>query len=268
VSPSPAEIQLGLAERILGGEAPELEAWIEVPPGVDVAVRLAAHTNGYPARIHESLRESYPALAHIMGDTTFAALVERYLAHVPADETNLNFVGSALPDFAADDPLARDLPFLSDLARLEWAVQACFHARLVDRFDLSACADWSPETWLDARIDFQPGTALVRSAWPVRALRECRHVAREEVDVELVDRPESVLVHRADLDVVTRVVDGVEAEALERLLAGESLGRVTGALAERGVDGGAVSAHFSGWAQAGLVAACCLAPLAASESLR
>jgi hypothetical protein len=165
-------------------------------------------------------------------------------------------VGSALPDFAAGDPLARDLPFLPDLARLEWAVHACFHARLADPFDATACSRWSPQDWLRARVDFQPGTALLRSAWPLRALRECRRVAREEVDVDLVDRPESVLVHRAGLDVVTRAVDGAEAEALERLLAGERLGRVTDDLAERGADAGAVSALFAGWARSGLVADC------------
>ena len=256
MSPSPAEIQLALAERILGGDAPELEAWIDVPRGVDVYERLAAHTNGYPARICESLRESYPALSHILGDATFAALAERYLPFVPADQTNLNFIGSALPDFAASDPLARDLPFLPDLARFEWALHACFHARLAEPFCATACADWSPQDWSRARIDFQPGTALLRSDWPLRALRACRHVGREEVDVDLEEGPESVLVHRAGLDVVTRAVDGVEAEALERLLAGERLGRVTSDLAERGADAGAVSALFAGWVGAGLIADC------------
>jgi hypothetical protein len=256
VSPSPAEIQLALAERILGGDAPELEAWIDVPPGVDAGERLSAHTDGYPARICESLCETYPALFHILGDATFAALAERYLPFVPADQTNLNFIGSALPDFAAGDSLARDLPFLSDLARFEWSVHACFHARLAEPFDATACADWSPQDWSRARIDFQPGTALLRSAWPLRALRECRQIAREEVDVDLEGRPEDVLVHRAGLDVVTRAIDGVEAEALERLLAGEPLGRVTADLAERGADAGAVSALFAGWVGSGLVADC------------
>jgi hypothetical protein len=256
VSPSLAEIQLALAERILGGDAPDLDAWIAVPPGVDAAERLSAYTNGYPARIRESLREAYPALLHILGDRSFAELAERYLPHVPAGEPNLNFVGSALPGFVAHDSLARDLPFLPDLARLEWAVNDCFHARLADPFDALACEDWKPEAWSSACIDFQPGTALVRSPWPVRALRECRNVAREEIDVDLVDRPENVLVHRADLDVVTRVVDDTEAEALDLLLAGEPLGRVVADLAARGANADAVSSHFAAWARSGLIAHC------------
>jgi hypothetical protein len=256
VLPSLAEIQLALARRILGGDAPELDAWIAVPRGVDAAERLSAYTNGYPARIEESLREMYPALLHILGDRTFAELAERYLPHVPADEPNLNFVGSALPGFMAQDLLTRDLPFLPDLARLEWAVNDCFHAHLADPFDATACADWTPEGWSRVCIDFQPGVALVRSPWPVHALRECRHVAREDVDVDLVDRPENVLVHRADLEVVTRAVEDAEAEALDRLLAGEPLGRVAVSLAERGADADAVSSYFATWARSGLVADC------------
>jgi hypothetical protein len=256
VSPSPAEIQLALARRILGDDAPDLEAWIALPPGADAAERLAAHTHGYPARIRESLRETYPALAHILGDGDFAKLAERYLPHVPAGESNLNFIGSALPAFVAADPLARDLPFLPDLARLEWAVGECFHARLAGPFDAAACAAWTPADWSHARIDFQPGVALVRSRWPLRALRDCRNVAREEVDVELVDRPENVLVHREDLDVVTRAVDDGEAAALALLLAGAPLGRVAADLAGRGAQADAVSAYFAGWAGAGLIAGC------------
>jgi len=256
VSPSPAEIQLALARRILGGDAPELDAWIALPRGVAAAERLSAHTNGYPARIQESLRETYPALAHILGETAFAKLAERYLPHVPAGESNLNFIGSALPGFVARDPLARDLPFLPDLVRLEWAVSDCFHARLSGPFDAAACTAWTPADWSRACIDFQPGVALVRSRWPLRALRDCRNTAREEVDVDLVDRPENLLIHRADLEVVTRAVDDAEAAALALLLAGEPLGRVAGDLAGRGAQADAVSAYFASWTGSGLIAGC------------
>jgi hypothetical protein len=256
VLPTSAEIQRALAERILGGEAPELEAWIDVPRGVDAAKRLAAHINGYPARIEESLGETYPALRHVLGDGDFAELADRYRPHLPPGESNLGFVGSELPAFLTRERLVRDLPFLVDLARLEWAVWGCFHARLVASFEASTCAAWTPDEWSRACVHFQPGVAVVRSRWPVRSLRECRNVAREDVDLDLMNRPENVVVYREGLTVVTRAVADLEAEMLDRLAAGESLGRLAARIADRGASPAAVSTCFTTWADSGLIARC------------
>ena len=178
VSPSLAELQRAVAAHILSGDGPTVDDWIRVPAGVDVATRLAVHTHGYPARVTESLREAFPATANILGDGSFAALAARYLAHIPAELRNLNDVGAALPAFLRSDGLRDDLPFLPDLAALEWAVTLCFHAKLASAFDASVCSGWGMEDWARARIEFQPGLALVRSPWPLRELRETRHSER------------------------------------------------------------------------------------------
>jgi len=255
VSPSLAELQRAVAAHILTGEGPSVDDWIRAPAGVDVAARLAVHTHGYPARVTESLREAFPATANILGEGSFAALAARYLAHIPAELRNLNDIGAALPAFLRSDGLRDDLPFLPDLAELEWAVTVCFHAKLATAFDASVCSGWRMEDWERTRIEFQPGLALVRSPWPLRELRETRHSERSQIDVDLVDRPDRVLVRRRGFEVVVESIGEVEAEAIERLRAGGPLGDTITRLAGAGVGAQTVFELFGRWISIGLIAA-------------
>jgi hypothetical protein len=264
MQPSLAEQQRAMAARILGHEEGALEAWLVVPEGVDIATRLAVYTQGYPARIAESLREAFPATAHILGDGSFASLTERYLAQVPAAQRNLNYVGSALPELLKSDPLADELPFLPDLARLEWAVTQCFHGDPADPLDTSQCATWSMDDWASARIGFQPHMDLVCSAWPLSDLREARHTDRPDIDVDLVDRSDHVLVYRDGFEVVEESVDETEATAIQQLRAGGDLGEVTASLAAAGVRAETVNTLFGRWVSVGLVASCEPCPFSTS----
>ena len=76
--PSLRELQRALSAHIVAGDGPPLDAWIRVPAGADSAARIAVYTDGYPARVTEALRETYPALANILGDGSLAGLSDRY----------------------------------------------------------------------------------------------------------------------------------------------------------------------------------------------
>jgi hypothetical protein len=177
-----SQIQGAMARCIRVGESIP-EHWISVPTGVDLGARLRVYTDGYPARIIEALAETFPAIAHILGDATFAALGKRYVAKLRRAPRNLNDVGSALQRFLRKDSLNESLPFLPDLAVLEWAIQRAFHSRVREPFDGSRCGDWTPEDWKHARIGFQPAVILVRSEWPLSELRDAQEVERESIDI-------------------------------------------------------------------------------------
>ncbi|MBW2493823.1 MAG: putative DNA-binding domain-containing protein [Deltaproteobacteria bacterium] len=261
MQPSLAELQRALAARILSGEGPELDSWVCVPPATDSAARVAVYVDGYPARIREALRESFPAVAQILGDGSFAALADRFAKDMPAELQNLNLVGAALPRYLESDRVIRDLPFLPALAELEWAVDRCFHADLLPPFDPSPCSGWSSGDWARARIGFQPGLGLVCAPWPLRELRETYRCERSEIDVDLVDRHDRVLVYRRGFDVVVESIESAEAEAMASLQSGVVLGEVTAALADSGAEREAVAGYFGRWASLGLVVSCELSPL-------
>jgi len=260
MQPSLAELQRALAAQIVDGEGPDLDAWIGVPPEVDTATRVAVYIQGYPARIREALRETFPAVAQILGDGSFAALADRYAKRVPADLRNLNLVGAAFPAALESDRVSDALPFLPALAELEWAVNRCFHADLLAAFDPSGCSGWSLEEWGRAKIDFQPGLALVCAPWPLRELRETCQCERSEIDVDLVDRHDRVLVYRRGFEVVVESIGAAEAGAVESLQNRERLGEAIAKLAASGTEPESVVGFFRRWVSLGLVVSCAITP--------
>ncbi len=258
--PSLVELQRALAARIVAGGGPDLDDWVCVPSKADLAARVAVYVQGYPARIREALRETFPAVAHILGDRSFAALADRYARGVPADLRNLNLVGAALPAYLESDRASDDLPFLPALAELECAVDRCFHADLLPAFEPSVCSGWSWEDWGRAKIGFQPGLALVCAPWPLRELRETCRCERSEIDVDLVDRHDRVLIYRRGFEVIVESIGAAEAEAVESLQNRDLLGEVTAKLAGSGAEPGSVVGFFSRWVSLGLVVSCEASP--------
>ena len=254
--PSLAELQRSLAARIVDGQGSDLDDWICVPPEADPAARVAVYVQGYPARIREALSETFPAVAHILGEGSFSALAARYTKCLPADLRSLNLVGAALPVHLESDRASDDLPFLPALAELEWAVDRCFHAELLAAFEPSVCSGWSLKDWGRAKIGFQPGLALVCAPWPLRELRETCGCERSEIDVNLVDRHDRVLVYRRGFEVVAESIGAAEAEAVQSLQNREALGEATAKLAGSGAEPESVVGFFGRWVSLGLVVSC------------
>jgi hypothetical protein len=249
------DVQRWLADVILASDAERAGPGpVAAPPRGTIAERLHAYVDGYPARVHEALAEAFPAVAHLVGAAAFADLARRYLPRVPAGVYSLGEVGRALPDFLAADPLGADLPFLADLARLEWAVQRAFHAHLLPPFDAACVAGWTPDDWAEARVRFQAGTACVASAWPIRTLRDAQKTPREEIDVLLEGRPETVVVHRVDLRVACDPIEAGEAIVLGRLLGGATLGDAVADLSPAAAE--RLGGWTASWVARGLVVAC------------
>jgi hypothetical protein len=224
--------------------------------GGHVGERLAVYVDGYPARVQEAIEEQFPALAHVVGPGAFTDLVLRYIERIPLRSYNLNDAGAELPRFLANDPLTAGLPFLPDLAQLEWHVARAFHAFEEPALDPRPLTHWTPEQWERALLRFQPGTALVTSDWPIREIWDCRDTPIETIDIDLNDRPDCVLVRRAGDAVVCESLDVREADALAALMVGHTIGSTIATLADRGEDPTLVSAWFTRWMTLGIVAGC------------
>jgi hypothetical protein len=245
-APSLRATQEWLAATILSSAdtpAPACEWILERPAAGVIADRLAVHRVGYPARMHAAIADTYPAVAHLIGDRALHGLVLRYARALSRHSYNLNGVGAELPEFLASDPLTERLPFLPDLARMEERIASAFHAFELPAFDPQSLAGWALEDFTAARLTFQPSLAVVRSSWPIVVLWEARRTPVAEIDIDVRDRPESALVHRRGYEVACSAIDAAEADCLAALLLGETLGGVSVRLEGR-APAGAVA---SGW---------------------
>jgi len=81
---------------------------------------LGAYAANGGAGAERALASVFPCVVALMGEDAFALLARAYrLAHPPV-RGDLALLGEGLADFIAADPQLTDVPYLADMARLEW----------------------------------------------------------------------------------------------------------------------------------------------------
>ena len=90
--------------------------------------RFAVHRNQFMAGLTDALADSFPVVRQLVGEVYFAALAPEFIRRHPPRSPVLHEWGATLPDWLdAFEPLAQ-LPYLADVARVEWARIRAFHA--------------------------------------------------------------------------------------------------------------------------------------------
>jgi Putative DNA-binding domain len=178
-----------------------------------------------------ALAAAYPVLARLVGDETMAALARDLWREHPPTRGDLGWFGAELAGWIKGVAELADLPYLADMARLEWAVHRA-HAAADPADappDLSALGGAHPE---NLHIGFVAGHALLASPWPVLTLWQA-HQVPVNVAPDLVPARMALAEGRHETAWVWRRGHRVELAALatdeqafhEAVLAGATLGQ-------------------------------------------
>ncbi len=246
------EIQKRMRLRILSHRGDGSTDLLNTQGGASGQERMAVYAEAYVARMMEALAETYETVRHLLGQEAFVELTENYMHVYPSHSYNLNDVGMAMPEFLAGTRFAEKLPFLMDVAKLERQVANTFHAFEAAAFDPSKLAGYSEEDWERLRVSFQPSLAVISSKWPILDIWKARTTPLEKIQIDLIDRPQDVLVSRRGLEVVCESLQPLQAELLLSLKRGEALGEVCARLSETAEEA-PMGEWFSSWAARGLI---------------
>ena len=199
----------------------------------------------------EALANAYPILRKIVGVNFFNVLARDYAREHPSTSGDLNEFGRRLPKFVAAWPQTLDLPYLPDVARMEWRAHLAHHAANAPAFDAAAVARLPPERYAGLRPLLAPACSLMRSDWPLGRIWAVHQEGYAgEIDVDLAAGVDRVLIHRPRWRTEVASVATGDFRFLAGAGRGRSLGKmVDGALA---VDPSFDPAHaLLRWVQAG-----------------
>jgi len=129
---------------------------------------MAYQANGH-ALAERGLHAAYPVIAQLIGAESFNALARALWHQHPPRCGDLAQWGDTLPGFLASSEQLADVPYLADVARVEWALHRAASAPDADT-DLPSFARLSSEDPEALTLRLAPGTALITSAWPVVSL--------------------------------------------------------------------------------------------------
>lgn len=214
------------------------------PPQGTTERRWRIYRDGYLIRLADAIENDYAAIKRILGDRAFASLCSRYVATFPPSSHDIGRSGAHLSEFLATDALTSDLPFLPDLARFEWAMAEAMVAPDSPDHRRDTLVDLAPEVLLDLVILPRPGSAVIRSQWPLGDLWACRDKEDHEISLDVIDRPSRLLVFRQGLSVQWRNASKEEARFVESVSGGATLAEL-GNSSEFSVDEGSAPGLIS-----------------------
>jgi hypothetical protein len=121
------EQQLAFARALCDANGAQAAQVREVEP-FTAEQRLQIYHNNWAISLRQALAGVYPVINKLVGEEFFAYAAGAYLQAHPSRTGNVHDFGDAFPTFLAQLAGAESLPYLPDVARLEWAYHEVFHA--------------------------------------------------------------------------------------------------------------------------------------------
>ena len=208
-----------------------LDAGRPCPPGVrawngsDPAPRLAVHRNNVVSSLIDALAETFPVVQELVGVAFFRAMVGVFVRQAPPRSRVLAHYGQGLPEFIEQFEPARPVPYLADMARLEYARVRAYHAADADAVAAKtvSLALASGERIGELRLTCHPSLATLGSRYAVVSLWAA-HQGSDELGAIDTDAPEAAIIVREGLEVVVLRAPAAALEFVQAIRQGRGLG--------------------------------------------
>jgi Putative DNA-binding domain len=158
---------------------------------------LAIYRHSVFANWTKALAGTFPVVERLVGEAFFREAARQFAIAEPSRSGDLNSLGGGFPRFLERYPHASGLPYLPDVARLEWACHESQMAADAEGLDFAALARVPADEQGAIRFRLQPAARLVESDYPVLALWEANQEERDGTPDRL-EGGERVLVSRHD----------------------------------------------------------------------
>lgn len=203
---------------------PGLVAW----NGSDVAQRFGVHRNNVTVSLIDALAETFPVVQQLVGAEFFRAMAGEFVRRSPPGSPVLAWYGDTFADFAADFPPAAGVPYLADVARLEYARVLAFHAadaEPVPVAEIAACLS-DPEVLPTLRLQLHSSLQVIDSPFAIASLWGSHQGVGDLAVIATIDpaQPECALVLRHGLSVEVMSVPAAAGCFIVALQSGASLG--------------------------------------------
>ncbi len=202
------------------------------PDGTPASKRFDVYRNNVVHSLILALADGYPTAKKLVGDAFFDAVAAVYVRAHPPKSPLMIFYGDDFAAFLDGFPPAAQVPYLADIARLEWARRAAYHAADDPHVDITALAQIDEAALMSLRLEFHASTGLVASPHPILSIWSVNQGRDETIEAQA----QSVLVTRpADQVLVTLCPTGGDV-FIREMIKGATLEAAVAAAQPAGFD--------------------------------
>lgn len=190
-----------------------------------VDARFAVHRNNMRASLIAALGARFPVVVRLVGEEFFQAMALVFIEQQLPTSPVLAEYGAGFGDFLDTFEPADGLPYLADVARLEWARHLAWHATDATAVSIERLAAIAPDRLDGVRLGLHPAAMVVVSAWPVISIWTTNACDEEVRPIGPDLAGENALITRPGLEVfVNPLPPGVDL-LFKALATGVALGK-------------------------------------------
>ncbi|MCP5159266.1 MAG: putative DNA-binding domain-containing protein [Gammaproteobacteria bacterium] len=194
-----AELQTQMQRMLLSasGSDPALSGLLADPPE-QRGRRLAVYRNNVRHALLSVLEAAFPVVRQLIGTECFTATTLTFIAERPPQQPILYAYGHDFTDFLANFRPLAELPWLADVARLEWARNEALFAAEGESLTPDRLAAIPADQLASLRISVHPATQWLESAWPIHAIWTAHQSEGDLLETIDLQQAERVMIWRRD----------------------------------------------------------------------
>lgn len=153
---------------------------------LSAAEKLAIYRRSIQANFIHALTTTYPVCHKLVGAAFFSAMAKHYVHAVPSVTVDLEEYGDNFANFITTFAPAQSLPYLADVARLEWACHQASRVANSVKMDMSKLAELSAVQQANLLFRLPVGAVLLASAFPIKqiwTINQNNYLGDEGVDL-------------------------------------------------------------------------------------
>jgi hypothetical protein len=146
-----------------------------------------------------ALEDAYPVTRRLVGTDCFAALADAFVVVQPPVYGWLSAYGDGFPAFVRTHEVFASVPYLADVAQIEWARIHAANTPEEPGLKVAALTELAPEDLESIRLKLHPAATLVPSQFPVFAIWQAHHQTADDdalPSIDLNSGAQNVLVSR------------------------------------------------------------------------
>jgi hypothetical protein len=211
--------QTSFTAALLNAEQP-VPAGIIRPDGTPATKRFDVYRNNVVTSLIGAMGDAFPVIKKLVGEAFFDAVAGHYVRAHPPTSPLIMFYGEGFAQFLETFEPAQQLPYLPDMARLEHARRAAYHAADDPVASPDALAQIDPEKLGEVRLKLHASVRIVPSVHPIFSIWRFNST---DDQTPIVANAEDVLICRPTDDVVMQMLPSGGAHFLTALQSGLTL---------------------------------------------
>lgn len=160
------DLQKEFKTELLRGQTTGVQPLIEAR-NFHATQRLNVYRNNIETTLIETLASIYPVSCLMVGEAFFNHMALAYVRSQYSDSGDLRHYGAELPTFMQSMSELRDLGYLPDIAKIDWACHSSFHAASIPAVEIDRLGEYSEQEYENLQFTLHPAVSAIQSDYPI-----------------------------------------------------------------------------------------------------